>query len=126
MTARFPLLAVAAACVAVLTVTLAMPVAAPAQEPEQQQRQLEDWEREELRTLVEVVSAALQGQLQPTERPFELNTDFLKAATFSSHSHRKRQISPSRQPVLTANSAILARCGGRFMNSFACSSQESG
>ena len=42
------------------------------------EQQLQDWERVELQSLVEAVGAALQGQRIPTEKPFELQTDFLK------------------------------------------------
>ena len=39
---------------------------------------LEEWQRQELQSLVEVVSAALSGQIVPAEDPFEFRPDFLK------------------------------------------------
>ena len=39
---------------------------------------LEQWQRQELQSLVEVVSAALSGQIVPAEDPFEFRPDFLK------------------------------------------------
>jgi hypothetical protein len=54
-----------------------------------------------------------------TYRPGMMNTDVSKAGTFTSQSHRRRHISPSLQPVLTANNAISARYGGNSLNSCA-------
>ena len=44
------------------------------------QEQYEEAVRQEIQSLVEVVQAAVQGQLVPTERPFGWENDFLKGA----------------------------------------------
>ena len=44
----------------------------------QAERELEDWERDELETLVEVVGEALEGERVLTEKPFELVPSFIK------------------------------------------------
>ena len=62
-----------AVCASVLM--LAIPAISQDQE---QENQFEEWQRAELRSLVEVVNAALQGQVVPTEKPFQLKADFLK------------------------------------------------
>ena len=59
---------------------LAIPAVTQARTQAQDQtNELEEWQRAELQTLVEVVRAAVQGQLVPTEDPFEMRTAFLKA-----------------------------------------------
>ena len=67
-------LSILAACAGLILLA----VAATAQED--QAAPLEEWQQAELQSLVEVVSAALQGQLVPTEQPFEMKPDFLKGA----------------------------------------------
>ena len=44
----------------------------------QDQVDLEDWQRAELQTLVDVVAATVRGQGDFTEKPFRMTTDFLK------------------------------------------------
>ena len=66
---------VMAVCVAVALLLTAS--SARAQDPETTSA-LEDWQRQELQSLVEVVGAALRGQLVATEKPFVFKPDFLK------------------------------------------------
>ena len=58
-----------AACFAVALLTVS-PAAA--------QEDLEDWQRAELRSLLEAIQAALAGRIVPTGDPFEFRADFLK------------------------------------------------
>ncbi len=60
-----------AACVSVALLTTVLPPAASAQD-------LEDWQRDELRGLVEAVNAAMEGEIVPEADPFELRPDFVK------------------------------------------------
>lgn len=60
-----------AACFSVALLTTVPPLAASAQD-------LEDWQRDELRGLVEVVNAAMEGDIVPEADPFELRPDFVK------------------------------------------------
>lgn len=66
----------AAAVCGLALVIFAVP--AVGQDDEQQPRELADWERAELQGLVEVVGAAVRGELTPTEDPFELTASYLK------------------------------------------------
>ena len=66
----------AAAVCGLALVIFAVP--AVGQNDEQQPRELADWERAELQGLVEVVGAAVKGELTPTEDPFELTASYLK------------------------------------------------
>ena len=65
----------AVACVTMAALAVAAPAAG---QDEPQPRELADWEREELQTLVEVVGAARGGELDPVEDPFDLLPSFLK------------------------------------------------
>ena len=65
--------------VAVCASVLMLAISAIAQDQEQE-NQFEEWQRVELQPLVEVVNAALQGQVAPTEKPFQLKADFLKGS----------------------------------------------
>lgn len=47
-----------------------------------------------------------------TNDPGTINTKISSSGTLTSQAHCNLQISASRQPVLTANNAISARCGG--------------
>ena len=60
----------AASCVAAALLLAAPPVAA---------QDLEDWQRDELEPLVDVVASALDGELVPQDDPFELAPTFIKA-----------------------------------------------
>jgi hypothetical protein len=66
-----------AAAVSVLAI-LMVSVPAAGQDDTGESTELEDWERAELQGLVEVVGAALKGELTPIEDPFELAPSFLK------------------------------------------------
>ena len=66
---------VAAACVFTITLLL-NPSFVLAQEEE---AELEEWEQNELRPLLERLNAAVAGDL-PSEKPFEIAVDFLKGA----------------------------------------------
>ena len=65
------------AVVSVLAI-LMLSVPAAGQDDTGESTELEDWQRAELQGLVEVVGAALKGELTPTEDPFELTPSFLK------------------------------------------------
>ena len=65
----------AATCMFTLSMTLS-PLANAAIQDDA--RRLEDWQRKELQKLVEVVSAAITGDLVQTENPFTVAPDFLK------------------------------------------------
>ena len=61
-----------------------------------------------------------------TNDPGTIKTKVSNSGTLTSQSHCNLQISASRQPVLTANNAISARCAGRAENSCCCSPQFNG
>lgn len=61
---------VGASCVATALLLAAAPVAA---------QELEDWQRDELEPLVDVVASALDGELVPQDDPFALVPTFIKA-----------------------------------------------
>ena len=65
-------------CVTVAVTIFATPAAGQDEQETEEQNQLEAWERAELESLVEVVRAALLGQLTPTEDPFSLDPDYMK------------------------------------------------
>ena len=65
--------AIMVACVAVAMLT-ALPAAA--QEPDESD--FEDWQRNELRGLLEAINAAVAGQIVPDADPFEMVPDYLK------------------------------------------------
>ena len=66
------------AAVACLTVAALVCAAPAAGQDEPQSRELSDWERAELQSLVQVVGAAHAGELDPVEDPFDLTPSFLK------------------------------------------------
>ena len=66
----------AAVCLATVALLWAAPLTA--QEVQPQPRELADWERAELQTLVQVVTEARSGELAPVEDPFDLSPSFLK------------------------------------------------
>jgi hypothetical protein len=66
------------AAVACLTVAALVCAAPAAGQGEPQSRELSDWERAELQSLVQVVDAARAGELDPVEDPFDLTPSFLK------------------------------------------------
>ena len=90
-------LMVGAVCVTVGMMMLATPMAGHAeQEQEGEQNELEPWERAELESLVEVVRAALLGQLSPTEDPFGLTPDFLKGTDGNTYVPFTVEIDPAK------------------------------
>ena len=90
-------LMVGVVCVSVAVMMFATSVAGQAeQEQEGEQNQLETWERAELESLVEVVRAALLGQLTPTEDPFELTPDFLKGTGGNTYVPFTVEIDPAK------------------------------
>ena len=97
-TSRNPVLAVL-----VGLLLLAVPATAQAQTPDET-NVLEEWQTTELQSLVEVVSAALQGQLVPTEDPFELSPDFLKGADGNTYVPFTLTIDPAK---ITAPSVAM-------------------
>ena len=60
-----------AARVSVALLVTVLPVAASAQD-------LEDWQRDELRGLLDAINSAVEGEIVPETDPFELRPDFLK------------------------------------------------
>lgn len=76
MTQIFRCQLAAVACLTVAALVCAAPAAG--QEAVPQPRELSDWEREELRSLVDVVGEARAGELSPVEEPFDLEASFLK------------------------------------------------
>ena len=84
---------VAAALCVLAVFMFAIPAAG---QDEQEARELEDWERAELQGLVEVVGAALKGELTPTEDPFELMPAFLKGTDGSTYVPFTVTIDPSK------------------------------
>ena len=82
---------------------LAGPATAQTQTPEET-TVLEEWQSAELRSLVEVVRAALRGQLVPTEDPFELHPDFLKGADGNTYVPFTLTIDPAK---ITASSVAM-------------------
>ena len=60
-----------AACVSVALLATVLPAAAGAQD-------LEDWQRDELRGLLDAITSAVEGEIVPEADPFELRPDFLK------------------------------------------------
>jgi hypothetical protein len=76
-----------AACAAVATLTVA-PAAA--------QDDLEDWQRAELRAMLEVIEAALDGRLVPSGDPFEFRADFLKGTDGNAYVPFTLSIDPDR------------------------------
>ena len=65
----------ALACLTVVALVCAAPAAG---QDEPQPRELSDWERAELQSLVAVVGAARAGELAPVEDPFDMVPSFLK------------------------------------------------
>ena len=62
-------------CLTVVALVCAVPAAGQDEPPP---RELSDWERAELQSLVEVVGAARAGELAPVEDPFDMAPSFLK------------------------------------------------
>ena len=61
-----------AACASVALLSIVLPFAAGAQDD------LEDWQRDELRGLLDAITSAVEGEIVPEADPFELRPDFLK------------------------------------------------
>ena len=87
-----------AACVIVVLLMLAAPVAGQSDSDSEQrpERELADWERAELQSLVRVVGAALQGELAPTVDPFEMMPSFLKGTDGNTYVPFTLAIDPSK------------------------------
>jgi hypothetical protein len=76
-----------AACVAAALLLAALPVAA---------QELEDWQRDELEPLVEVVASALDGELVPQDDPFDLVPTFIKATDGNTYVPFTLNVEPDR------------------------------
>ena len=63
---------------------------------EQEPRVLAEWEQTELRGLVDVVGAALQGELVQTKNPFEFRPNFLKGTEGNTYVPFTLRIDPSK------------------------------
>ena len=63
---------------------------------EQEPRTLEEWERTELRGLVEAVSAALEGELVQTDNPFQFRPSFLKGTENNTYIPFTLRLDPSK------------------------------
>jgi hypothetical protein len=83
----------AAACLTVAALVCAAPAAG---QDEPQPRELSDWERAELQSLVEVVGAARAGELVPVEDPFDLSPSFLKGTDGNSYVPFTLAIDPTK------------------------------
>ena len=83
-----------AACVAVALLTVA-PAAA--------QDDLEDWQRAELRAMLEAIEFALAGRIVPVAEPFEFRPDFLKGTDGNAYVPFTLSIDPARvdTPILS-------------------------
>lgn len=75
MTQKFLHRLASAACCTVAALLFAAPAAG---QDEPQPRELAEWERAELQSLVEVVTAARGGELAPVADPFEIDPSYLK------------------------------------------------
>ena len=71
-------------------------LAVPATGQEEEEIELEEWQRLELQSLVEVVGAALQGQLVQAEKPFETKFDFMKGEAENSYVPFTLTIDPAK------------------------------
>ena len=71
-------------------------LAVPAIGQEEEEIPLEEWQRLELQGLVEVVGAALQGQLLQAETPFETKFDFMKGEAGNSYVPFTLTIDPAK------------------------------
>ena len=80
---------------------LAVVPASAAQDP---QVDMEDWQRAELQTLVDVVAAAVRGQGVFTEKPFRMTTDFLKGLEGKTYVPFTLSVDPS---LLTESSLAM-------------------
>ena len=78
---------VLAACVAVALLTVAPAVA---------QDDLEDWQRAELRSMLEAIEAAIDGRIVPTGDPFGFRADFLKGTDGNAYVPFTLSIDPDR------------------------------
>ena len=78
---------VQAACVAVALLTVAPAVA---------QDDLEDWQRAELRSMLEAIEAAIDGRIVPTGDPFGFRADFLKGTDGNAYVPFTLSIDPDR------------------------------
>jgi hypothetical protein len=83
----------ALACLTVVALVCAAPAAG---QDEPQPRELSDWERAELQSLVEVVGAARAGELVPVEDPFDLSPSFLKGTDGNSYVPFTLAIDPTK------------------------------
>ena len=63
---------------------------------EQEKQPLEEWERRELKPLVDAVGAALQGDLVQTVNPFDFGPDFLKGAEGNTYVPFTLTVDPSK------------------------------
>ena len=86
---------VAVACLTAAALVCAAPAAAQ-DEPQQPPRELSDWERAELQSLVEVVGAARAGELAPVEDPFDLLPSFLKGTDGNTYVPFTLDIDPAK------------------------------
>ena len=93
-----------AACAAVATLTVA-PAAA--------QDDLEDWQRAELRAMLEVIEAALDGRIAPVDDPFELQADFLKGTDGNAYVPFTLSIDPAKVETQTLSMYLyVVEAGG--------------
>jgi len=93
---------VVAACIFTIML-LANPGLAFAQEDEDAAEQLEEWQQQELRPLLDRLTAAIKGEV-PAEKVFEISPDFLKGSEGSIYVPFKMKIDPL---TLTQSQFIL-------------------
>ena len=80
-----------AACVSIALLATVLPVAASAQD-------LEDWQRDELRGLLDAIDSAVEGEIVPEADPFELRPDFLKGTDGNVYVPFTLMIDPANAP----------------------------
>ena len=92
-------------CVAASLLLAASSATTQDQDQDQDQvAQLEEWQQQELQALVEVVKAALQGQVLTTEKPFSLKPAFLKGTDGNTYVPFTLVIDPAK---VTASSLAI-------------------
>ncbi len=99
------------AAVACLTVAALVCAAPAAGQDEPQSRELSDWERAELQSLVQVVGAARAGELDPVEDPFDLTPSFLKGTDGNTYVPFTLAIDPTKIDGSSVAVYLYVACG---------------
>ena len=83
----------------VLTACVAVSLFAAA--PAAAQNDLEDWQRAELRAMLDVIEAAVDGRIVPVDEPFEFRPDFLKGTDGNAYVPFTLSVDPARVDTST-------------------------